>query len=112
MRSYSLNSEKAVLFGDFGDSEVGWDEGNRAGVDGHDEGGGRQGLVNGGYTVSWRRPMVPYPRLDWKEGEFEFNFKFTSVMVLYIGVNTMGGIFGLEKPSTIFSMAVGMVIRD
>ena len=34
VRSYSLNSEKAVLFGDFGDSEVGWDEGNRAGLTG------------------------------------------------------------------------------
>ena len=35
-------------FGDLGASGVGWDDGYRAGVDGHDEGGGRQGVVNGG----------------------------------------------------------------
>ena len=55
---------------------------------------------------------MPKPRLDWTEAEFEFNFKFTSTMVLYVGVPTMGGIVGKVKPYTILSMVVGMVIRD
>ena len=55
---------------------------------------------------------MPQPRLDWTEAEFEFNFKMTSAMVIYVGVPTMGGIIGKGKPSTILSMAVGMVIRD
>ena len=54
---------------------------------------------------------MPQPRLDWTEAEFEFNFKLTSAMVLYVGVPTMGGIVEKGKPSTILSMAVGMVIR-
>ena len=61
-------------------------------------------------TVSWRTPRVPQPRLDWTEAEFELSFKLTSAMVLYVGVPTMGGIFGNGKPSTILSMAVGKVI--
>ena len=69
-------------------------------------------MLTTGDTVSWRRPRVPQPRLDWTEVEFEFNFKFTSEMVLYVGVPTMGGIVGKGKPSTILSTAVGMVIRD
>ena len=52
------------------------------------------------------------PRLDWKEAEFEFNFKLTLEMVLYVGVPTMGGIVGKVKPSTILLMAVGMVMID
>ena len=63
-------------------------------------------------TFSWRRTRVPQPRLDWTEAEFEFNFKLTSAMVLYVRVPTMGGIVGKGKLSTILSMAVGMVIRD
>ena len=55
---------------------------------------------------------MPQPRLDWTEGEFEFNFKLTSAMVLYVGVPTMGEIVGKGKPSTILSIAVGMVISD
>ena len=55
---------------------------------------------------------MPHPRLDWIEEEFEFNFKLTSAMVLYVGVPTMGGIVGMGKPSTILAMAVGVVIRD
>ena len=55
---------------------------------------------------------MPQPRLDWTEAEFEFNFKLTSAMVLYVGVPTMGRIVGKGKLSTILSMAVGMVIRD
>ena len=55
---------------------------------------------------------MPQPRLDWTEAEFEFNFKLTSAMVLYVGVPTMGGIVGKGKASTILSVAVGMVIRD
>ena len=55
---------------------------------------------------------MPQPRLDLTEAEFEFGFKLTSVMVLYVGVLTMGGIVGNGKPSTILSVAVGMVIRD
>ena len=55
---------------------------------------------------------MPQPRLDWTEAEFEFNFKLTLEMVLYVGVPTMGGIVGKGKPSTILSMAVGMVIID
>ena len=39
--------ESIAKFGDLGASGVGWDDGYRAGVDGHDEGGGRQGVVNG-----------------------------------------------------------------
>ena len=35
-------------FGDLGASGVGWDDGYRAGVDGHDEGGGQKSVVNGG----------------------------------------------------------------
>ena len=52
------------------------------------------------------------PRLDWTEAEFEFSFKLTSAMVLYVGVPTMGGIVGNGKPSKILSMAFGMVIID
>ena len=55
---------------------------------------------------------MPQPRLDWIEAEFEFNFKLTPAMVLYVGLPTIGGIVGKGKPSTIVSMAVGMVIRD
>ena len=28
-----------------------------------------------GDTVSFRSPSVPYPRFDWTDAEFEFNFK-------------------------------------
>ena len=53
VRLYSLESAEAcvksiVKFGDLGASGVGWDDWYRAGVDGHDEGGGRQGVVNSG----------------------------------------------------------------
>ena len=44
------------------------------------------------------------------EKEFELSFKLTSVMVLNVGVPTMGGIVGNGKPCTILSMAVGIVI--
>ena len=37
-----------ATFGDLGSSGVVWDDGYRAGVDGHDEVGGKQGVVNGG----------------------------------------------------------------
>ena len=67
-------------------------------------------LYTVGDTVSWRRPRVPQPRLDWTEAVFELSFKLTSAMVLYVGVPTMGGIFGNGKPSKILLMAVGMVI--
>ena len=53
---------------------------------------------------------MPQPRLDWKEAAFELSFKLTLVMVLYVGVPTMGGIVGNGKPSTILSVAVGMMI--
>ena len=53
---------------------------------------------------------MPQLRLDWREAEFEFSFKLTLAMVLYVGVPTMGGIVGNGKPSTILSMAVDMVI--
>ena len=53
---------------------------------------------------------MPHPRLDWTEAEFEFHFKLTSAMVLYVGVPTMGRIVRKGKPSTILLMAVGMVI--
>ena len=55
---------------------------------------------------------MPQPRLDWIEAEFEFNFKLTSAMVLYIGVPTMRRIIGEGNPSTILLMEVGMMIRD
>ena len=61
-------------------------------------------------TVSWRMLRETQPRLDWTEAAFEFSFKLTSAMVLYVGVPTMGGIVGNGKPSTILSMTVGMVI--
>ena len=67
-------------------------------------------LYMAGDTVSWRRPRVPQPMLDWTEAAFELSFKLTSAMVLYVGVPTMGGIVGNGKPSTIFSLAFGMVI--
>ena len=67
-------------------------------------------LYKVGDTLSWRRPRLPQPRLDWTEAAFELSFKLTSAMVLYIGVPTMGGIMGNGKPSTILSMSVGMVI--
>ena len=67
-------------------------------------------LYTAGNTVSWKRPRVPQPRLDWTEAAFELSFKLTSAMGLYVGVPTMGGIVGNGKPSTILSMAVGMVI--
>ena len=67
-------------------------------------------LYTAGDTVRWRRPRVPQQRLNWTEAAFELSFKLTSVMVLYVGVLTMGGIVGNGKPSTILSMAVGMVI--
>ena len=40
--------ESIAKFGDLGASGVGWDGGNRAGVDWHDEGGGRQCVLNCG----------------------------------------------------------------
>ena len=40
--------KRIAKFGDLDASGVGWDDGYRAGVDGHNEGGGRQGVVNGG----------------------------------------------------------------
>ena len=55
---------------------------------------------------------MPQPKLDWIEAQFEFNFKLTPAMVLYVGVPTMGEIVGKGKPSTILSVTVGMVIRD
>ena len=54
-----------------------------------------------GDTVSWRRPRVLQPRLNWTEAAFELSFNLTSAMVLYVGVPTMGGIVGNGKPSTI-----------
>ena len=68
-------------------------------------------LYTAGDTVSWRRIRVPQPRLDWTEAAFELSFKLTSAMMLYVGVLTMGGILGNVKPSTIFLMAVGMVLK-
>ena len=38
-------------------------------------------LYTAGDTVSWRRPRVPQPRLDWTEAAFELSFKLTSEMV-------------------------------
>ena len=58
-------------------------------------------LYTAGDTVSWRKPRVPQPRLDWTEAAFELSLKLTSAMVLYVGVQTMGGIVGNGKPSTI-----------
>ena len=55
---------------------------------------------------------MPHPRLDWTEADFEFIFKVTSAMVLYVVVPIMGGIVGKGKPSTILSMSVFMVIGD
>ena len=40
--------ESILKFGDLGTSGVGWDDGYIVGVDGHDGGGGQQGVVNGG----------------------------------------------------------------
>ena len=40
--------ESIAKFGDLGASGVGWDDGYRAGFDRQDEGGGLQGVVNGG----------------------------------------------------------------
>ena len=57
------------------------------------------------------KPGGPQPRLDWTEAQFEFNFKLTSAMVLYVGFPTTGAIFRKGKPSTILSMVVDMVIR-
>ena len=67
-------------------------------------------LYTSGDTVSWRRRRVRQPRFDWMEAAFELSFKLTSAMVFYVGVPRMGGIVGNEKPSTIFLIAVGMVI--
>ena len=39
--------ESIAKFGDLGDSGVGWDDGYRSVVDGHNECGGQQGVVNG-----------------------------------------------------------------
>ena len=100
-----------MKLGDLGASGVGWDDGYRAGVDGQDKAVDEKLLYTAGDTVSWRRPRLPQPRLDWTEAEFEFNFKLTlAIMLFYVGVPTMGGIVGKGKPSTILSMAVGMVM--
>ena len=40
--------ESIAKFGYLGASGVGWDDGYRAGVDGHDEGDGRKSIVYGG----------------------------------------------------------------
>ena len=40
--------ESIAKFRDLGANGVGWDDGNRAGVDRHDEVGGRKVFVNGG----------------------------------------------------------------
>ena len=53
---------------------------------------------------------MPQSRLDWTEAEFDFSFKLTSAIVLYVGVPTMGEIVGNGKPSTILLMEVGMVM--
>ena len=34
-------------------------------------------LYTAGDTVSWRRPRVPQPRMDWTEAAFELSFKLT-----------------------------------
>ena len=39
--------ESIAKFGDLGASGVGWDDGYRARVDGHDKGDGQRGVVNG-----------------------------------------------------------------
>ena len=39
---------------------------------------------------------MPHPRLDWKEADFQFNFKLTLTIVLYVGVPTMGGTVGKD----------------
>ena len=67
-------------------------------------------LCTSGDTVSLTMPRVPQPRFIWMETAFDLSFKLTSAMVLYVRVPTMGGIVGNGKPSTILSMAVGMVI--
>ena len=43
-----VSVESIVKFGDLGASGVGWDDGFRAGVDGNNEGDGRQSVVDGG----------------------------------------------------------------
>ena len=48
VEEYEGGVKRIARFGDLGSSGVGWDDGNRAGVGGHDEGGERQGVVNGG----------------------------------------------------------------
>ena len=55
---------------------------------------------------------MPQSRLDCTEADFDFNFKLSLAMVLYIGFSTMGRIVGKGKLSTILSMSVGMVITD
>ena len=63
-----------------------------------------------GDIVSWRRPRVPQPRLDWTEAVFELSFKLTLAIMLYVGVLTMGGIVGNGKLSMVLLITVGMVI--
>ena len=56
--------ESIAKFSDLGASGIGWDDGYRAGVDGHTKGVIDKLLLTAGDIVSWRRPRVPEPRLD------------------------------------------------
>ena len=93
--------ESIAKFGDLGASGVGWDMGIDPGLTGTTKGVTDKVLSTAGDTVSWRRPRVTQPRLDWTEAAFELSLKLTSAMVLYVGVPTMGGLVGNGKPSTI-----------
>ena len=48
VEEYGGGVKSIAKFGDLGDSGVGWNDGYRARVDGHDEVGGQKGVVNGG----------------------------------------------------------------
>ena len=49
VEEYGGGVKSIMKFGDLGDSGVGWDDGYRSGVDSHDEGGGQQDVVDGGW---------------------------------------------------------------
>ena len=51
IKEYGGGVKSITKFGDLGDSGVGWDDGYRSGVDSHDEGGGRQDVVDGEWHI-------------------------------------------------------------
>ena len=60
--------------------------------------------------VRYKRPKVPFPRLDWTYAAFEFNLRWTSEIFLYFGAPTIGSIVWNGNTSAILSIEGGMMM--